>query len=106
MSVQTKERAVVKIRKHQTGIKSFGVKRLGLFGSFTRDQQRKDIDVDVLVEFEPGLKTFDNFIHLAFFLEDIFKRRVDLVTLDALSPYIEPHILKEVEYVEYVAFSG
>ena len=55
--------------------------------------------MDILVEFDPGLKTFDNFIHLAFFLEDILKRRVELVTPDALSPYIGPHIMKEVESV-------
>ena len=99
MSVQTKEFVLMLIRQHESGIKTFGVRRLGLFGSFVRNQQGKDSDVDILVEFEPGLKTYDNFIHLAFFLEDILKRRVELVTPDALSPYIGPHIMKEVEYV-------
>jgi hypothetical protein len=41
----------------------------------------------------------DDFIHLSFFLEDLFGRAVDLVTIDSLSPYIDPHILREVEYV-------
>jgi predicted nucleotidyltransferase len=99
MSAQTKEFVLMLIRQHESDIKTFGVRRLGLFGSFARSQQGKDSDVDILVEFEPGLKTFDNFIHLAFFLEDILKRRVELVTPDALSPYIGPHIMKEVEYV-------
>ena len=99
MSAQTKEVVLMLIHQHEFGIKTFGVRRMGLFGSFVRDQQGKDSDVDILVEFEPGLKTFDNFIHLAFFLEDILKRRVELVTPDALSPYIGPHIMKEVEYV-------
>jgi len=51
-----------------------------------------------LVEFEKGKKTFRNFIDLAYFLEALFKKRVDLVTTEALSPYIGPHILEEVEY--------
>ena len=99
MSAQTKEFVLMLIRQHESDIKTFGVRRMGLFGSFVRDQQGKDSDIDILVEFEPGLKTFDNFIHLAFFLEDILKHRVELVTPDALSPYIGPHIMKEVEYV-------
>lgn len=99
MPVQTKEFVMRLIREHESDIKTFGVRRLGVFGSFARNQQGKDSDVDILVEFESGRKTFDNFIHLAFFLEDIFKRRVELVTPDALSPYIGPYIMKEVEYV-------
>jgi len=51
------------------------------------------------VEFESGCKTFDNFMRVALFLEELFARRVELVTPEALSPYIGPHILREVEYV-------
>ena len=101
MTVQTKGRVLSLIQARQDHIKAFGVKRLGLFGSFAREHQGKDSDVDVLVEFEPGHKTFDNFIHLAFFLEDLFERRVELVTPEALSPYIGPHIMQEVEYVTF-----
>ena len=99
MAVQTKERILTLIRARRNHIKTLGVKRLGLFGSFVRMQQDRDSDIDVLVEFEPSQKTFDNFIHLAFFLEDLFGRRVELVTPEALSPYIGPHIMREVEYV-------
>lgn len=99
MPFQTKEFVMRLIREHESDIKTFGVRRLGVFGSFARNQQGKDSDVDILVEFESGRKTYDNFIYLAFFLEDIFKRRVELVTPDALSPYIGPNIMKEVEYV-------
>jgi predicted nucleotidyltransferase len=53
----------------------------------------------VLVEFEPGHKTFDAFIQLAVFLEELFERHVELVTPESLSPYIGPRILKEIEYV-------
>ena len=55
------------------------------------------------MEFEQGKKTFDNFIQLSFLLEDLFKRRVELVTIESLSPYIGPHIMSEVEYVGTIA---
>jgi predicted nucleotidyltransferase len=46
-----------------------------------------------------GKKNFRNFIHLAFFLEDLLNRKVELVTPESLSPYLKPNILKEIEYV-------
>ena len=99
MAVETKEDILSLVQEHQSQIRSYGIRRLGLFGSFVRGQQSSDSDIDVLVEFEPGRKTFDNFVHAAFFLEDLFGRRVELVTREALSPHIGPHILREVEYV-------
>jgi predicted nucleotidyltransferase len=71
---------------------------VGVFGSFARGQQSDRSDVDILVEFEQGKKSFDNFMHLAFFLEQQIGRRVELVTPESLSPHIGPHILREVEY--------
>lgn len=79
------------------------MERPGLFGSFLRGQTTQECDVDILVEFAPGWKTFDNFIHLAHRLEDTLQRRVEIVTLESLSPYIGPRILEEAEYA---SFSG
>ena len=98
MPVQTKRNVLSLIYEHRSQIRDLGVKRLGLFGSFVRGQQNSDSDVDVLVEFELGQKTYDNFIRVAFLLESLFGRRVEVVTPEALSPYIGPHILEEVEY--------
>jgi predicted nucleotidyltransferase len=56
-----------------------------------------------LVEFEEGRKTFDNFMQLSFLLEEVLQRHVELVTLESLSPYIGPHILREVEYAPLAA---
>jgi predicted nucleotidyltransferase len=97
--VQTKKDIVLRIAAHHDRLKLFGVKKLGLFGSFVRNEQNAESDIDLLVEFESHQKTFDNFIHLSFFLEDTLKRRVELLTPESLSPYIGPEILKEVEYV-------
>jgi uncharacterized protein len=80
-----------------------GVRQLGLFGSFARGEQRPDSDVDLLVEFAPGQKTFDNFMRLALFLEDLFHRRVELVTPESMSPYLRPYIMDEVEYASVAA---
>ena len=79
------------------------MKRLGVFGSFVRGQQRPDSDVDLLVEFDPALKTFDNFMALSLLLEDLLQRRVELVTTESLSPHLRPHILDEVEDVALAA---
>jgi predicted nucleotidyltransferase len=76
----------------------FGVKRIGIFGSFSRGEEREDSDLDVLVVFEEGQKTFDNYMDLKFYLEDLFGREVDLVTERALKPQLKDIIMKEVVY--------
>jgi len=97
--IQKKEDVYSIIGRNQGKIEVFGVKKLGLFGSFVRREQNAQSDIDLLVEFEQDKKTFDNFIHLSFFLEEILKHHIELVTAESLSPYIKPHIIKEVEYV-------
>lgn len=77
-----------------------GVSSLGIFGSFARGEARSDSDVDVLVCFRPQARTFDNLFAVGEALEEAFHRKIDLVTEDALSPYIAPHILREVKYVD------
>lgn len=81
----------------------YGVKNIGLFGSFVRGDQTPLSDIDILVEFLPEKHTFDNFMEVAFLLEKILERKVELITPEALSPYIGPHILKEVERVPIAA---
>jgi len=100
--IRTKQKAISIIEEYQQRIKALGVKRLGLFGSFAREEQDLESDIDLLVEFDQGKKTFDNFMQLSFLLEDLFGRRVELVTPESLSPYIGPHIMNEVEYVLFV----
>lgn len=59
--VQTKRKALSLIEEHRDKVKALGVKKLGLFGSFAREEQGMASDIDLLVEFERGKKTFDNF---------------------------------------------
>lgn len=72
---------------------------MALFGSFARDAQHADSDVDVLVDFLPGRKTFDNFIAVCELLEGTLRRRVEVLTPESLSPHIGPRILQEAEDV-------
>ncbi|WP_008308258.1 nucleotidyltransferase family protein [Leptolyngbya sp. PCC 6406] len=99
MAVTTKEQVIHLIEEHHQDLQRLGVHRCGLFGSFVRNAMTEQSDVDILVEFEPQQKTFNNFMDLCFFLEKILGRNVDLVTRESLSPYIGPRILKEVEYI-------
>lgn len=95
----TKEQIIETIHKSRSKLLHLGVRSLGLFGSFARGEERAKSDIDLLVEFDEGKKNFDNFIDTCFLLEEELGRKVELVTKEALSPYIEPYILKEVEYV-------
>lgn len=87
------------LRLHEQEIKErFGVERIGIFGSFVRGEERPESDVDVLVEFREGEKTFDHYMDLKFYLEDIFGRKVDLVMKGAIKPRLREPILSEVVY--------
>ena len=87
------------LRQHEPELKArFGVSKIGIFGSFARGEERPDSDVDILVTFQNGKKTFDNFMGTKFYLEDLFKRKVDLVTDAALKPLIRDPIRQDVVY--------
>ena len=99
-TVQTRKDVIERLRRHRGDLRLLGVQRIGLFGSFERDESNAESDVDFLVEFVPGEKSFDNFMAVSFLLEEELERPVELVTRKALSPHIGPHILQNVEYVK------
>jgi uncharacterized protein len=101
--VKNKKELVEKINSNSTVISSFGVARLGIFGSFARDEATPKSDVDFFVEFLPEKKTFDNFMDLAFYLEQLTGRKVELVTPQSLNEFTGKYIIKEVEYVALAA---
>ena len=74
------------------------VKRLGIFDSLARGEQKKGSDVDVLVEFSSPIGFFD-FIRLENFLSKILKQKIDLVTKNALKRGMKDEIIKETLYV-------
>ena len=97
--VRTLEDVQKILRVHRKELsEKYGVKRIGIFGSYSRNEQRIDSDVDILVEFERpvGLITF---VRLQEYLERLLGVKVDLVTKGALKKRLKERILKEVKYV-------
>lgn len=93
------EKIKIKLKKIEPLLKErFKVKRIGIFGSYLRKEEKRESDVDILVEFieEPG---FFEFLELEDYLSKILEIKVDLVMKDTLKPLIGKHILKEVIYL-------
>ena len=74
------------LREHQHALKKYNVKKIGLFGSYSKGEQKRKSDIDLLVEFDmtafdenfKGL--FDNFMDLSSYLEKLFGKKVDILT--------------------------
>lgn len=96
----TKNDIVTTIQENTKEIKKYGVKKIGFFGSIAKASQTSNSDIDILIEFEKGKKGFDNYMELKFFLEELFRQKVDLVIQDALKSRIKDVILKQVSYAK------
>lgn len=78
----------------------FGVKDLAVFGSYAKSQQTGISDIDIYVELKKEFKTFDNFMDLKFFLEELLEdRNVDLVTKESIREELKPTIFEEAVHV-------
>ncbi len=87
------------LRLHEKTLKEqFGVAKIGIFGSFARGGERPESDVDVLVVFQKGQKTFNHYMDCKFYLEDLFGRKVDLVMREVIKKQLKKPILNEVIY--------
>lgn len=82
--------------EQKVALRRLGVKKLGIFGSHARNMATAKSDLDFVVEFER--KSFDAYMDLKFFLEDLFHRRVDLVIKGAIKSRLRRNILHEVRY--------
>lgn len=97
--MQTVYEIIEIIKKHKESLKEeYGVKEIGIFGSYIRGEQKEVSDVDILVELEKPLG-FVKFLKLEKRISDLLGVRVDLVTKKALKPFIGQQILQEVQYV-------
>ena len=88
------------LEEHSEEIKGFGIKSIGIFGSFARNEADKGSDIDILIEFEPEKKSFDNYMDLKFFLEGLFGIEADLVISSAVKPDLRSEILESVQYAK------
>ncbi len=94
----TKEEIINIIKSNPKILKKYYVKSIALFGSYIRNDQTEDSDIDFLVEFKED--TYNNFINLIYSLEDLLKKEVTVVSKEDLSPYLLPYVIKEAEIIE------
>ena len=87
-----------RLKAHREKLRDFRIQSLALFGSVARGEARPDSDVDFLVEFE-GPATFDQYMGLKCFLEDVLGRPVDLVTRNGIRPQLVPYVEREAVHV-------
>ncbi|MFM2156092.1 MAG: hypothetical protein RL516_841 [Bacteroidota bacterium] len=96
----TKEIIIENLKSLKPQLLNLGVSSIGLFGSYSRNEQSSKSDIDILLDFEPNKENFDNFMAAYDLFEQIFKNeKIEVVTKNGLSPYIGPKILMEVQYV-------
>jgi len=96
--MKTKDEILVVLSKELPKLKQqFNVKKIGLFGSYARGEQKAESDLDLLVEFEP-IVGFFKFIELEEMLSEKLGVKVELVTPDALKSIIKPNIMRDVVY--------
>lgn len=96
----TKDNILKKLRSNKLKLSKFGIRNVGLFGSYIRDEQSNESDIDLLIDFEPEKENFDNYMAVYDLFEKLFKNeKIEVVTKNGLSPYIGPKILNEVQYV-------
>ena len=86
------------LKANLSRLSEFKIKSLALFGSVARDEAKPDSDVDILVEFD-GPATFDRYMELKIFLEDLLGRSVDLVTRKGVRPELAPYVEQEARRV-------
>ncbi len=88
------------IRTYKTELSErFGVVDIAVFGSYSRNDQNNKSDIDVFVTLKDGFITFDNFIELKFYIEDLTSKKIDLVIKDSIRKEFKEGILKEAMYV-------
>jgi len=98
--MMTKIQILEILKKNRSEFDTYGVRKIGLFGSYSRDEQTAESDIDIYVEFEPNQQTYDNLMGLYDLLERLVPdKKIEVVTKNGMSPYIGPAVLDDVEYV-------
>lgn len=93
---RNRDQIIETIQRNRVTIRRYGVRRLGLFGSFAKGTGGAKSDLDFVVEFEN--KSFDAYMGLKLYLEELFDSPVDLVLINTLKPQLRDHILQEAVY--------
>ena len=94
----TLEDIIRAIEENRSSIRKFGVRKIGVFGSYARNEQKPLSDVDFVVEFDH--KTFDNYMDLKMFLEELLGLSVDLAPAESIKPRIRESICESAVYAQ------
>lgn len=98
MAHWTRESILDFLNKNRSELQAMTVQKIGLFGSYVRDEQTQDSDIDFLVIMDNF--TFANWMDVWNFLEDNFECKIDLVPEKDLREELRPQVLSEVQYVK------
>ena len=99
-NINMKKEQIIKLlqQKKQTLAKEYGIKSLGLFGSYSKGKQNKNSDIDILIEFNKSISLLQ-YLKLSNALSEKTGKKIDLVMKSALKKNIGKEILKEVIYI-------
>ena len=90
-----KEKTKIPKEKIIKVLRSHGIKRAGIFGSYARGEQKKNSDIDILIEFEDDNANLLDFVRIKNELEEVLQKKVDLVEYGAVKQRIKERIFKE-----------
>jgi len=88
------------LHRNLDSIRQYNVQKLAIFGSYARNEESEDSDIDILVAFKEGKATFRNFMGLKLHLESLLQKEVDLVSEKAVKNELLPYIMKDAIYLE------
>lgn len=95
-----KQIIIGQLRQNKASIENFGVSKVGLFGSYVRNEQREDSDIDILIQLQEDKSTLDNFLNVCWLLDKMFPgKKVEVATQNGLNKRLRSFVLNEVEYV-------
>ncbi len=98
--IPTRGYVLAELYRVRTMLRSFGVRRIGVFGSVGRNAASAESDIDILVDFPPGRISLESFFGLQDFLEDLFQRKVDVITECGLKPYSRDLVMRDAVFLE------
>jgi len=93
----TKKTIIAALEKNKSALRGFGLKHISLFGSYASEKQKADSDIDFLISFMKGRGSFDDYVHLRQFLEDLFRKNIDLCEENLVKEELKPYILGDVK---------
>ena len=98
--IPTREYVLAELYRVRASLRSFGVRRIGVFGSVARNAARADSDIDIIVDIPRGQITLDRFFGLQDFLNDHFQRKVDMITESSLKPFARDLVMRDAVFLE------